>query len=150
MSFRIWASNYKRSERKSNTGDYIAYQVYGNNDFPTEIHDYLENKGCKFNEDDCFYDFEITDVHEFLEAMLEAHNGYVEDDSYWDFKPRYKPETPADLISHCSYKIRFSYVYIVYNFYEEFKDIIKVIWDDESDCEKYQLVEGAKLYLSGY
>ena len=150
MSYRVWASNYKRDERSNNKGDYIAHQVYGNNDFPEEIHKYLESKGCKFDEDDCFHDFEITNVQEFLEAMLEAHNSYMQDDSYWDFKPTRNIETPDQLIMHCWMKIELSYAYIVYNFYEAFKNEIKLVWDESEEREKYVLIEGAKLYLSGY
>ena len=149
MSYRIWASNCKDSERNTKE-DRVSHQVYGNNEFPKEIHDYLESKGCKFNEDDCFYDFEITDIQEFLEAMLKAHNSYMRDDSYWDFKPTRPIETPEDLISHCGYKIALSYAYIVYNFWDSFKKEFRLVWDNETKREFYQINEGKHIYLSGF
>lgn len=148
MSYRIHATNYQDRGKRPEGG--ISHQVYGNNEFPTEVHDYLEDKGCKFDEDDCFYDFEITDIQEFLEAMLKAHEGYMENDTYWDFKPTRTIETPEDLISHCWMKIELSYAFIVYNFYDTFRKEIKLVWDDEEKREKYILNEGCRIFLSGF
>lgn len=148
MSYRITARDYK-GDTRPNEGKY--HQVYGNHEFPTAIHNYLIANGCKLSEDGCFDDFEITDLDSFLEAMLAAHNEYMKDDSYWDFKPDgviNKVDTPFGLIMHCMRKKEDSYAFIVYNFYDAFENEIE--WKYEGGRDFFAIKEGKHIYLSGY
>lgn len=148
MSYRVSASNYPSEERNDHP-DRKYHQLFGNNEFPKVVHDYLESVGCEFDEDDCFHDFEIKDIQGFLDVFYEAHNQIVEDDSYWDMKPTFrKVENVRDLIEHCWYKRENAYVFMVYNFYETFEKEIETVYDDNQ--ELYRIKEGKHIYISGY
>jgi hypothetical protein len=152
MSFRITARDYKVGKDFEGKGE-IYHQVYGNHEFPAEIRAYLLENGCKLDTDDCFYDYEINDLQGFFEAMLEAHNGYMEDDSYWDFKPlpRQNVSTPWGLVMHCMSKKENSYAFIVYNFYEAFSDFIAWGFDKETSKDYFKYKDdNKKIYLSGF
>ena len=150
MSYRIWASNHKDAEIENQ--DRKSHQVYGNNEFPKEVRDYLISKGCKMDQDDCFHDFEIENLQEFLEAMVEAHKNYVEDDSYWDFKPsaRWDVSTPYGLISYCDMKVDNAYVFLVYAFYKTFEDMFKWQYDKDNRKDYFVYKDDRRIYLSGY
>lgn len=151
MSYRVRAHDHKFGKDLTGEGD-IDHQIYGNNEFPNPVSAYIISQGCEMDEDGCFFDFEITDINGFLDAMLAAHNEYMKDDSYWDFKPPVERDvsTPYGLITHCMIRKEDSYAFIVYNFYSAFRDILTVYWDKESNHEKYKIKEGKHVYLSGF
>ena len=147
MSFRIQAYDNKLGKDLEGETN-IFHQIYGNNEFPERLREYLVSKGVELDEDDCFQDYEIIDLQEFLEVMLEIHNGMVEDDSYWDMKPTLiKTDTVDGLVSHCEYKIDNSIVFIMYNFVKAFDDFIERYWDDGI---KYKIKAGKHIYLAGF
>lgn len=148
MSYRVHASNKLESERNDEGRKY--HQIFGNNEFPYAVSKYLESVGCKFDEDQCFEDFEIKDIQGFLESMLEAHNEYMKDDTYWDFKPTRPIENVWDLIMHCQMKKEDSYAFIVYNLYEAFEDEIEWYYDREDKTTKFRIKDGKHIYISGY
>lgn len=139
MSYRIWAES--KNVR--------AYQVYGNNEFPTKIREYLKEQGCKFDSDDCFHDFPIKDINGFLEAMFEAHKEYMKD-GYWDFTPKYEIENVRELISHCWQKQNMTYAFIVYNFVTCFEEDLCEVWDTELGDIKYEYKGDSIITLSGH
>jgi len=53
MSYRVYVHTRKGKDR---------YQCLGNNEFPQFLVKELEKQGCKIDEDDCFYNFEIKDL----------------------------------------------------------------------------------------
>lgn len=53
MSYRIYVHTEKDGKK---------YQCLGNNECPQVLMKELKKQGCKMNEDDCFYNFEIKDL----------------------------------------------------------------------------------------
>lgn len=151
MSFRISAYDYELHEDYSGTGK-LSHQIYGNNEFPKKLSDYLVQQGVKLDGDGSFLDYEITNLHELLKVMLQIHNEEVDDDSYWDFKPSaiYKTETVSGLLSYIDYKLDVSIVLIMHNFVKAFDSLIERYWDDDSKSGKYRIKDGMKIYLSGF
>lgn len=140
MSFRIWAKTIDEGTR---------YQVYGNNEFPCSILNYLKDNGCEFDEDDCFHDFEIKDINCFMEAMFKAHNEQIKS-CFWDLSPERKLVNSVDLVLYCNQRINLGYVFIVFNFAEKFKDIITIDHNHEYPDGYFRYKGNTKIYLSGY
>lgn len=150
MSYRISASNMRQGDRGVEGRKY--HQIYGNNDFPPRLREYLVKNGAYFDTDDCFYDFEVKDIQALFDVMYEIHNEQVEDDSYWDFKPpvTFKTDNAEQLLSYLDYKLDGAVVLTMYNFYNAFRKSIEYYWDDETNEPKYKLRNGSHIYLSGY
>ncbi len=151
MSFRVHATDHKLGDDFDGYGE-ISHQVYGNHEFPAQLQEYLEANGAEIDGDSCFRDFEVKDIQALFEVMLDIHNEQVKDDSYWDLKPSfmYKTDTAYGLLSYLDYKLDCAIVLTMYNFYNAFRKMIDIYWDDEDDCEKYRIKDGYHIYLSGY
>jgi hypothetical protein len=151
MSYRITAHDYELGEEYDGKGK-ISHQIYGNNCFPIKLRDYLVSQKVAFDSDDCFKDYDVTDLQGLLDVMLEIHKEEVEDDSYWDFKPgvRYHTDTVDGLISYLNYRLDVAIVLVMYNFYKAFEGSIESYWDDQSNGAKYKIKDGMKIYLSGF
>lgn len=151
MSYRITARN-AIIDKDYNSNDTIYHQVYGNNESPWLLEEYLKSKGVEFDGDGCFKNYEVTDIQELLEVMLKIHNEQIEDDSFWDFKPTapYKTDTVDGLMSYWWLKLDSARVLVMYNFFDAFRDYIQTYWDDEDNIAKYKLNGKGKIYLSGF
>lgn len=151
MSYRITARDYELHEDYSGEGK-IYHQIYGNNESPRLLNEYLKEKGVEIDGDGCFRDFDIKDIQEFLELMVKIQDDLVEDDTWYDFKPmpHMKTDNPDRMISYWNYKLDAATVLIVYNFYKAFESLLDTEWDNSIGGVRYKIKEGKHIYLSGF
>lgn len=151
MSYRITARDYELGEDYSGDGK-LYHQLYGNNQSPKLIDEWVKSQGSEVDGDRCFRDVEIKDIQEFLEVMVKVQDELVEDDTWYDFKPmpHMKTDNPDRMISYWGYKLDVATVLIVYNFYKAFESLLETEWDDSIGGVKYKIKEGKHIYLSGF
>ena len=151
MSYRVTLRDHEIGPEYKGDGK-IYHQVLGNNECPKVLDEWLEKNGAEIDEDGCFRDFEIKDIQEFLELLIEIQNEYAQDDTWYDFKPmaHMKIDNPDRMISYWRYKLDVATVLIVYNFFLAIESLLDSEWDDSIGGVKYKLKEGKHIYLSGF
>lgn len=145
MSYRITARDGKKDYK-------IYYQIYGNNEFPRLLEEYLKNKGVKFDADDCFKNYDVDNIQELFEIMVQISKERIEDNTYYDFTPSaiYKTDTVDGILSYWGYKLDAAIVLTEYNFYKAFEDLIENYWDNTTEEVKYRIKNEKHIYLSGF
>ena len=151
MSYRITARDYKLGVEYDGKGE-VYHQVYGNNEFPNILSEYLISQGCELDGDGCFRDFEIKDIQSLLEVMVKIQEELAEDDTWYDFKPmpHMKIDNPDRMISYWDYKLDVATVLITYNFFKSIEHLVEADWDDSIGGVKYKIKEGKHIYLNGF
>ena len=151
MSYRITVRNYLLNEDYSGKGE-IYHQLFGNNECPDEVIEWVKKQSGEIDGDGCFRDIEIKDIQEFLEITIKVLDKLIEDDTWYDFKPmsHMKIDNPDRMISYWNYKLDVATVLIVYNFYQSIKSLLENEWDGSIGGVRYKIKEGKHIYLSGF
>lgn len=132
-----------------------TYQLFGNNDCPSNVIQELIKQGLKFNpkEEDSFYHFEVKDIQPIVDEIKNEFFKKLEDGKkVADFTNNFTQRNGTinkDLYLISSYILENSYLFELYNVIQFLKPHID-IKKSSPYFDKFVLKEDAKVKISMY
>lgn len=123
-------------------------QVFGNNEYPNNLLEWVNKKGGEVDEDGCFRDFEVKDLQGFLEQIILYLQELPFDVYDLRFDNEYNKERKWDIFTMVE-RYRNSYLAEIPTILDKFSNVIERRFD-EGKGFVYEIKEGKKLYLSRY